>query len=166
MATAMPLFVCMAAAQPAAMVPTGDWPGHPIALSAESSPLPQVRLLDGPFHDAMVRDENYLLSLDCDRLLYNFRVNANLPTEARPYGGWEAPKCELRGHSVGHYLSACSLMYANTGDTRFKERVDRIVDGFAECQTAWDRTRRILVICQHSLKACFENAIFILTRDV
>ena len=136
LATAIPLLVSMAAAQPPATVTASDWPGHSIALSAEPFPLPQVRLLDGPFRDAMARDENYLLSLDCDRLLYNFRVNANLPTQARPYGGWEAPNGELRGHSVGHYLSACSLMYASTGDARFKERADKIVAGFAECQAA------------------------------
>jgi hypothetical protein len=107
-----------------------------VVLPAQPFALLQVRLLDGPFREAMLRDENYLLSLDCDRLLYNFRVNANLPTDAKPYGGWEAPTCELRGHSVGHYLSACSLMFAGTGDARFKERVDKIVAGFAECQNA------------------------------
>jgi DUF1680 family protein len=107
-----------------------------IVPKAQPFPLTQVRLLDSPFRDAMLRDENYLLSLDCDRLLYNFRVNAHLPTEAKPYGGWEAPSCELRGHSVGHYLSACSLMFASTGDARFKERVDKIAAGFAECQHA------------------------------
>jgi DUF1680 family protein len=107
-----------------------------VISQAEPFPLSQVRLLDSPFRDAMLRDENYLLSLDCDRLLRNFRVNANLPTDAKPYGGWEDPNCELRGHSVGHYLSACSLMFASTGDARFKERVDKIVAGFAECQNA------------------------------
>jgi len=107
-----------------------------VILQAQPFPLSQVRLLDSPFRDAMLRDENYLLSLDCDRLLRNFRVNANLPTDAKPYGGWEDPACELRGHTVGHYLSACSLMFASTGDERFKERVDKIVAGFAECQNA------------------------------
>jgi DUF1680 family protein len=107
-----------------------------VSPQAQPFPLSQVRLLDGPFRDAMLRDENYLLSLDCDRLLRNFRVNANLPTDAKPYGGWEDPNCELRGHSVGHYLSACSLMFASTGDARFKERVDKIVAGLAECQNA------------------------------
>src|SRR5579859_2771324 len=85
-----------------------------VTLRAQPFPLSQVLLLDGPFREAMLRDENYLLSLDCDRLLRTFRVNANLPTNAKPYGGWEDPNCELRGHSVGHYLSACSLMFAST----------------------------------------------------
>jgi DUF1680 family protein len=107
-----------------------------VAPQAQPFALSQVQLLDSPFRDAMVRDENYLLSLDCDRLLRNFRVNAGLPTDAKPYGGWEAPDCELRGHTVGHYLSACSLMFASTGDARFKERVDTIVAGLAECQNA------------------------------
>ena len=107
-----------------------------VALQAQPFPLSQVRLLDSPFRAAMLRDENYLLSLDCDRLLRNFRVNANLPTDAKPYSGWEDPNCELRGHCVGHYLSACSLMFASTGDKRFKERAEKIVAGFAECQNA------------------------------
>ncbi len=130
------LVAAVAAAQPPAPVNVGDRPTRPIALSAEAFSLSQVRLLDGPFRDAMRRDQLYLLSLDCDRLLYVFRINANLPTEARPYGGWEAPNVELRGHSVGHYLSACSLMYASTGDDRFKERVNKIVAGLAACQSA------------------------------
>src|SRR5574340_959679 len=69
-------------------------------------PLGDVRLLAGPFRDAMVRDQQYLLDLDPDRLLHNFRVNAGLPSSAQPLGGWEAPDVELRGHTVGQYLSA------------------------------------------------------------
>ncbi len=123
-------------AQTPVAVLAGEAAGHPAALAAEPFPLAQVRLLHGPFQEAMLRDQNYLLSLDCDRLLYSFRVNAGLPTQAKPYRGWEAPDSEVRGHSVGHFVSACSLMYASTGDARFKERVDRIVAGFAECQAA------------------------------
>jgi hypothetical protein len=33
----------------------------------------------------------------------------------------------LTGHIAGHYLSAVSLMYAATGDIRFKQRADYIV---------------------------------------
>ena len=135
LATAMALLVTAAMAQSAAPAP-GDSAGHPVALAAEPFQLAQVRLLDGPFKDAMLLDGKYLLSLDCDRLLHNFRINAGLPSDARPYGGWESATGELRGHAVGHYLSACALMYASTGDAQFKERVDKIVAGFAECQVA------------------------------
>ena len=91
-------------------------PSPKISLVAEPFSLTEVRLLDGPFRDAMVRDQEYMLSLEPDRLLHNFRVNVGLPSTAKPLGGWENPKSELRGHTVGHYLSALSLMYASTGE--------------------------------------------------
>ena len=48
-----------------------------------------VRLLDGPFRDAMLRDQKYLLSLDPDRLLRNFRLNVSCRRTRNRYGGWE-----------------------------------------------------------------------------
>lgn len=107
-----------------------------IRLQAWSFALQDVRLLDGPFRDAMLRDQKYLLDLDPDRLLHNFRVTAVLPSSAKPLGGWEAPDVELRGHTVGHYLSALALMYASTGDERFKARGDLMVAELAKVQDA------------------------------
>jgi hypothetical protein len=101
--------------------------------------LGRIRLLEGPFQQAQQRDLKYLLSLDPDRLLHNFRIAAGLPSDAKPLGGWEAPKGELRGHSVGHYLSACALMYAGTGDPRLKARAVAIVAELAKCQEALPR---------------------------
>jgi DUF1680 family protein len=103
-------------------------------LKARPFPLTDVRLLDGPFARAMERDRQYLMSLEVDRLLHLFRVTAGLPAPAEAYGGWE--RAELRGHTMGHYLSACSLMYASTGDERLKARVDGIVAELAKCQKA------------------------------
>jgi len=112
----------------------------PVADKVESEARPfdlkQVRLLDGPFKEAQERDRKYLHDLDADRLLHNFRVTAGLPTTAEPLGGWEAPKCELRGHFVGHYLSACALMYASTGDEKLKAKTDYLVAELAKCQAA------------------------------
>jgi hypothetical protein len=105
-----------------------------VPLKAEPFSLKQVRLLDGPFKHAMELDRKYLRSLDVDRLLHEFRINAGLPSPAKPLGGWEEPKSEVRGHSVGHYLSACALMYASTGDEALKAKADRVVAGMAECQ--------------------------------
>ena len=111
-------------------------PTPAVALDARPFPLQDVRLLDGPFRQAMLRDQKYLLELDPDRLLHNFRVTAGLPSNAKPLGGWEAPTVELRGHSVGHYLSALALMYASTGDERFKARGDLMVAELAKVQAA------------------------------
>ena len=105
-----------------------------VAPQVEPFPLTDVRLLDGPFKHAQELDKKYLLSLDTDRLLHTFRLNAGLPTTAQPLGGWEEPKSEVRGHFTGHYLSACALMYAGTGDERLKQKAEAIVRGLAECQ--------------------------------
>jgi len=97
--------------------------------------LKHVRLLDGPFKKAMERDRKYLHDLDSDRLLRMFRITAGLPSSAKPLGGWE--KRELRGHTMGHYLSACALMYASTGDEKLKAKADAIVMELAKCQKAF-----------------------------
>ena len=50
--------------------------------------LTDVRLLAGPFLQAQKRDEDYLLKLEPDRMLHNFRVNAGIEPKAKFYGGW------------------------------------------------------------------------------
>jgi DUF1680 family protein len=100
--------------------------------------LREVRLGDGPFLAAQKLDEKYLLDLEPDRMLHNFRLNAGLAPKAPVYGGWESiePWIEIRchGHTLGHYLTACACMYETTGDARFAERVDYIVAELALCQ--------------------------------
>lgn len=98
--------------------------------------LSRVRLLPGPFRDAMLVNRRFLLAQDTDRLLHTFRITAGLPTSAEPLGGWEAPDNELRGHYTGHYLSACARMWASEGDAELKARADTIVAGMADCQRA------------------------------
>ena len=65
----------------------------------------------------------YLLSLDPDRLLHNFRVNAGLPSTAKPLSGWEAPGVGLRGHFTGHYLSAVAMLAERDKDTAAMRRL-------------------------------------------
>src|SRR6266851_1701911 len=124
----------------AALVAAGFSRPEPVPNNVSLKVLPfaleDVRLLDGPFKQAMQLDQEYLLALDPDRLLHNFRVNAGLPSTAAPLGGWEAPDVELRGHTVGHYLSALALMYAATGDARFKTRADAMVGELEQIQDA------------------------------
>ncbi|MCC6487339.1 MAG: glycoside hydrolase family 127 protein, partial [Candidatus Hydrogenedentes bacterium] len=109
---------------------------EPVVPALHAFPLSQVRLLDGRFKDEQERDRAYLHALEPDRLLYCFRVNAGLPAPGAPYGGWEAAESEVRGHFVGHYLSACALMYASTGDEELKACADAMVSEFAKCQQA------------------------------
>ena len=82
----------------------------------------------------MERDAHYLLSLDPDRLLSGFRSEAGLKPKAAKYGGWEAQG--IAGHTLGHYLSACSRMYQDTGNPEFLDRVNYTVAQLAECQNA------------------------------
>jgi uncharacterized protein len=105
----------------------------PAQVAAESFDLRDVRLLDGPFKQAMDLNGRYLLSLEPDRFLCYFRTNAGLWPKAQAYGGWEAPNSGA-GRCLGHYLSALSLQFRSSGDARFKQRVDYIVDELALCQ--------------------------------
>jgi DUF1680 family protein len=112
----------------------------PAAPKLSAFSLRDVRLLESPFREAMERDHAYLVSLQPDRMLHNFRANAGLEPKAPLYGGWESeePWVSIRchGHTLGHYLSAVALMYASTGDRRMKQRVDYIVQELHACQEA------------------------------
>ena len=105
-----------------------------VQREAEEFRLEDVRLLDGPFKHAMMKDAEYLLRLDPDRLLSGFRKEAGLKPKGEVYGGWES--MTIAGHSLGHYLSGCALMFAATGDARFRERVNYIIAELDECQRA------------------------------
>ena len=106
----------------------------PISLIATPFPLSAVRLGDSLFRTAQVRHASYLLSIDADRLLVPFREQAGLPAKATRYGGWEEKA--INGHSLGHYLSALSHLWAATSDSRVRERIDHIVAELAACQEA------------------------------
>jgi len=90
---------------------------------------------DGPYAQSRAWSRAFMLRITPDRLLYNFRQTAGLPSTAVPLGGLERPDSLLRGHWVGHYLSGCALLYGSTGDAEAKARGDAIVSGIAECQT-------------------------------
>ena len=99
-------------------------------------PLTAVRLTGGPLKHAQDLDAAYLLSLDPDRLLAFYRMRAGLEPKAPGYTGWDADGRQLTGHIAGHHLSAVSLMWAATGDARFKQRADYIVAGLKIVQDA------------------------------
>ena len=126
-----------------ALALAGGWAARGLAANAPSaflpapaSPLPlkDVRLLPSLFLDAVAANRKYLLSLEADRLLHNFRTGSGLPAKAAVYGGWEGDT--IAGHTLGHYLSALALLYAQTGEPEAKRRIDYIVAELAACQKA------------------------------
>jgi len=113
--------------------------GLPPGVTVEDgalSPLPMeaVRLRPSPFLTAVNANLGYLHSLEPDRFLHNFREQAGLEPKGEVYGGWEGDT--IAGHCLGHYLSACSLMFAQTGDATCRDRALYIVDELAACQAA------------------------------
>ncbi len=101
----------------------------------------EVTLTDGIFKDSQDTGKAVLLSLDVDRLLAPVAYSAGAITDqSEYYGGWEAYNYRgykgkgISGHSLGHWLSASSTMYAATGDTQLKDRVDYAVEKLAEYQ--------------------------------
>lgn len=97
-------------------------------------PLSAVRLAPSPWLRAVEANRVYLHRLDPDRLLHDYRLQAGLAPKGPRYGGWETET--IAGHSLGHYLSACSLMHAQTGDVECRERARYIVAELAACQRA------------------------------
>ncbi|KAL5567182.1 hypothetical protein UlMin_030346 [Ulmus minor] len=99
--------------------------------------LHNVRLdPSSPHWQAQQTNLEYLLLLDVDRLLWSFRKTASLATPGKPYGGWEDSNIELRGHFVGHYLSASALTWASTHNESLKERMTAVVSNLNLCQEA------------------------------
>jgi len=87
------------------------------------------------FYHQQQRFLEYLLHIDNESMLYNFRSAAGLSTkDASPMTGWDAPECKLKGHTTGHYLSALALCYVATKNIKIKAKLDYMVDELYICQ--------------------------------
>jgi DUF1680 family protein len=104
---------------------------HPFALS-------DVKLLPGIFRDRSDLNRQYVMSLRNENLLQNYYLQAGLWGPPRKpedcHWGWESPTCEVRGHFLGHWLSAAARIYRATDDTEAKAKADRVVAELARCQ--------------------------------
>ena len=79
-----------------------------------------VRILPGVFRERMDVNRRYLMELDTNCLLQNFYLEAGIilpglqvvddPATANIHWGWEAPVCQLRGHFLGHWISAAAKL--------------------------------------------------------
>lgn len=108
--------------------------GSDAVIRARPVPARFVQLKPSLFADAFAANRSYLASLDPRRLLHNFYLSAGLPAPAPVYGGWEA--AGIAGHSLGHWLSACALVIANTGDPELTAKLDGALAEMARIQAA------------------------------
>lgn len=93
-------------------------------------------------------DSAWVFSLPVSRLLHSVRTTAGVyaaveggysgKTKVKKLGRWESLDCDLRGHALGHLLSAYALMSSSLpsekGRREAKEKGDSIVSGLRECQ--------------------------------
>ncbi|MEU4353282.1 beta-L-arabinofuranosidase domain-containing protein [Streptomyces virginiae] len=80
--------------------------------------LGQVRLTSSRWLDNQNRTLAYLSFVDVDRLLYNFRANHRLSTEAAaPTGGWDDPASPFRTHVQGRNSPAARAASPNSSDS-------------------------------------------------
>jgi DUF1680 family protein len=107
---------------------------HPL----RSLPNGSVKLLPGLVHQRAELNRKYMLSLKTENLLQNHYLEAGLWGPVGHLGdihwGCEAPTCQLRGHFLGHWLSAAASLAANTGDQEVKGKADYIISELARCQ--------------------------------
>lgn len=103
-------------------------------MKTQAFDLQNVRIDSGPLLHAMELNTDYLLKLEADRLLSRFREYAGLEPKAAHYEGWESQG--ISGHTLGHYISGCALMYASTGNEELLQRVNYVVDELELCQDA------------------------------
>lgn len=109
----------------------------------ETVPLKYVRLLPSRWRENMERDSAWMMSLPVASVVHSFQTQAGVWAGREggymtvgKLGGWESPDCELRGHAVGHLMSALALIYAQTGSEAFRLKGDSIVGELKKCQRA------------------------------
>jgi DUF1680 family protein len=137
----------LTAAGSAAAVQTPANRGSSVANELQPVPIGGVKLLPGPFLDRAKLNRDYVASLKDENLLQNFYFEAGLwnPTfrmtemGGRSRGedvhwGWESPTCQLRGHFLGHWLSAAAYIARSTSDAEVAGKAERVVSELARVQ--------------------------------
>lgn len=103
-----------------------------------------VKLLPSIFKERYELNRKYLLSLKNNSLLQNFYLEAGIilpglqvlhnPDTDDIFCGWDAPTCQLRGHFLGHWLSAAASVFVIDDDYEMKAKLDKIIDELKMCQ--------------------------------
>jgi DUF1680 family protein len=100
--------------------------------SLQNFGLDQVKLTGHYEVNGFTKELQYLLNYDLDRLLAGFREIRGLEPKAEKYPGWE--DTEIRGHTLGHYMTACAQAYAQTKDPVLLDRLSYMISELSQCQ--------------------------------
>jgi len=98
--------------------------------------LQQVHLDGGVLQQRAVANRDYLMELDPKYVMQNYYLEACLyEIDFRKcYKGWDSPASGLKGHFLGHWLSACAKYYAASRDMQVKARADFVVSELSRIQ--------------------------------
>lgn len=91
------------------------------AIKMKAIPIKNVKLLNSIFSQRYELNKKYLMSLENDKLLQNFYYEAGITKTGYImlnkdvnykdfYWGWDSPNNQLRGHFLGHWLSAILMI--------------------------------------------------------
>lgn len=97
-----------------------------------------VKIYDGDLRRREARNRQYLMSLENWQLLRNFQYEAGRITgrgnNKEALDGWEDLSCQLRGHFLGHWLSAAAFIYEENEDLELYAKTSAILDELKQCQ--------------------------------
>ncbi len=98
----------------------------------------KVVLREGELLRREAANREYLMKLKNGQLLRNFQLEAGRYSSRGKdtdfMGGWEDPTCQLRGHFLGHWLSAAAMHYEETQDEELKAKTSAILKELSLCQ--------------------------------
>lgn len=98
----------------------------------------KVRLSEGELLRREDANRQYLMKLENRYLLRNYMLEAGRYSgrgmDTGAMGGWEDPSCQIRGHFLGHWLSAAALRYQETEDRELKAKAEAILEELSLCQ--------------------------------
>ena len=87
-----------------------------------------VTITDEVLENVYRKAQEFVRSIEPDRLLVKFQKTAGIPKKTEPYTeGWEC-------YMTGYYLTAVAQLYEATHAKDLKERLEYVLEQFVECQ--------------------------------
>ncbi|MBT2289988.1 glycoside hydrolase family 127 protein [Paenibacillus albidus] len=129
-----------------AVIQIGDSIEEAVAREQQLNAVPAQKVhLQGAslLKTAQDRRLQFLLTVDDDQMLYNFRKAAGLDTGKAPaMVGWDSEDSLLKGHTTGHYLSALALCHAATGNEEIHHKLAYMIGELNKVQLAFEADER------------------------